>query len=155
MEKIFMIFYENADGVGGDKIIYGESYSELMDNVIERIEAYVDSNYEQVEEDEPDVLEDIERMRKKNPVTKVDVLKIDMTVLGVNFECRRIFIGEDGFLQLVSHIKAEYYDWSDDSHMEYVDEDDVIFLNKLVVSYSDDSVLAQSFDVINDKIWCS
>jgi hypothetical protein len=153
MEKHFMIIYENAGGVGGERIVFGYTYNDLMEHILNHYHQHFDSLYsEQIQEEEPEVIGYIDTVSEIKYCTKKDLLNFDLLIAGITLKCQEIFVGKNGFQELVNQIKMNYFGWEDLTN-EDIDNKDVRLINELETSYDNDEALEKLFETINDKIW--
>lgn len=147
-KKLFLIINENADGVGGDRIVYGENYNELVEHLVDQYHDHLDNYADQITEEEPEVVAYINKLSEKTKCTKRDVTGFDLLAAGVSLSCSELFVGKKGFRALLEHIKSCYFD---SEH----DVEDSLMLKRLELSYDDDATLNSIFGMINDRIWCA
>ena len=95
--------YENSDTAGGDIIVFGYNYNELIESLIDRYYLVTELYAEQIEQEEPEVVEYVEKISEKKNCTKKDVLNFNINVVGVSISCSDIFVGKKGFQELLKH----------------------------------------------------
>ncbi len=156
----FLLFYENADGVGGDIVFFGMSYIELLEQLLEHLDVFVGYQMHDLKADNPDAYNWIKRMKKRKRISREELIGFDYWILGVDSRCVEIYEDEIGFKALLLYLWEAHFDKGDKTiNMDTVQQCTELFgvgcLDELRMSYPDLEKMVKCISKVNEVIYCS
>ena len=141
MARLFMVLHQDADGVGGDKIVFGDNHNDLISHLLGQYDEIYAAYGVQIEAEDAEAIAYVGNFRNKLLCDEGDVRGFYLTVVGMELQCSDLFEGPVGFGKLVEHIQQHYCA-------------DRTLIEELKNSYSDDESLSRVLKRVNERIWC-